>query len=127
MKQRLNNEERQESELLVFVNAKDFASYILLISGKYPVKYRYSLLNPLINNSLEIIELLYEANGLEMKDIRRLELTRKAKVKLKTIDFLSSLAKDATCFTIHQHDVILEKIGVCSKYLSGYYNSTKKV
>ena len=46
MKQRLNNEERQESELLVFVKTKDLASYILLISGKSPVKYRYSLLNP---------------------------------------------------------------------------------
>ncbi|MDY4182982.1 MAG: four helix bundle protein [Candidatus Onthovivens sp.] len=127
MKQRLNeNDERKESELLVFIKAKDLSAYILLISGKSPVKYRYSLLNPLINNSLEIIELLYEANELELKDIRRLELIRKARAILKTIDFLSSIAKDASCFTTHQHDVILEKIGVCSKYLQGYYNSCKK-
>ena len=125
MKQRLNeNDERKESELLVFIKAKDLSAYILLISGKSPVKYRYSLLNPLINNSLEIIELLYEANELELKDIRRLELIRKARAILKTIDFLSSIAKDASCFTTHH--VILEKIGVCSKYLQGYYNSCKK-
>lgn len=127
MKQRLNkNGDRKESELLVFIKAKDLSSYILLISGKSPVKYRYSLLNPLINSSLEIIELLYEANELSIKDIRRYELIRKAITKLKTIDFLSSIAKDVSCFTIHQHDVILEKIGVCSKYLQGYYNSCKK-
>ena len=95
MKQRLNeNDERKESELLVFIKAKDLSAYILLISGKSPVKYRYSLLNPLINSSLEIIELLYEANELELKDIRRLELIRKARAILKTIDFLSSIAKD---------------------------------
>lgn len=73
------------------------------------VKYRYPLLNPLINNSLEIIVVLYEANELEFKDIARLELIRKAKAKLKIIDFLSSIAKEALCFTTHQHDVILEK------------------
>ena len=127
MKQRLNvSDDRKESELLVFIKAKDLSSYILLISGKSPVKYRYSLLNPLINESLEIIQLLYEANELDIKDKRRLELIRRAKAKLKTIDFLASIAKDASCFTIHQHDVILEKIGVCSKYLQGYYNSCKK-
>ena len=54
MKQRINeNDDRKESELLVFVKAKDLSAYILLISGKSPVKYRYSLLNPLINSSLE--------------------------------------------------------------------------
>ena len=127
MRQRINtNGEREESELLVFIKVKDLAEYILLISGKSPVKYRYSLLNPLINNSLDTIQLLYEANELDIKDKNRLELIRKAKSKLKIIDFLTSIAKNASCFTDHQHDVILEKIGVCSKYLQGYYNSCKK-
>ena len=104
MKQRLNeNDERKESELLVFIKAKDLSAYILLISGKSPVKYRYSLLNPLINNSLEIIELLYEANELELKDIRRLELIRKARAILKTIDFLSSIAKDSVLIVLSRN------------------------
>ena len=127
MKQRMKEvNEKIESELLVFIKVKDLSAYILIISGKSPVKYRYSLLNPLINGSLDMIGLLYEANELDMKDVLRLELIRKARAKLKTIDFLASIAKDASCFTIHQHDVILEKIGVCSKYLQGYYNSCKK-
>ncbi len=100
MKQRLNeNGERKESALLVFIKAKDSSVYILLISGKSSVKYRCSLLNPLINNSLEIIELLCEANELELKDNRRLELIRKAKTKLKIIDPLYSIAKDVSFFT----------------------------
>ena len=97
-----------------------------MISGKSPVKYRYSLLNPLINNSLDIIQLLYEANELDIRSPFRLALIRKAKVKLKIIGFLTTIAKDAPCFTTHQHDIILEKIGICSKYLQGYSNSCKK-
>ncbi len=126
MEQQLVNNERKESELLVFIKAKNLSSYILLISGKSPVKYRYSLLNPLINSSLDIIQLLYEANELEMKDNRRLELIRQAKAKLKIIDFISSVAKDASCFTSHQYETIIARIGDCSKYLLGYYNSCKK-
>lgn len=118
--------DRKESELLVFIKAKDLSTYILLISGKSPVKYRYSLLNPLINNSLDIIQLLYEANELDIRSPFRLALIRKAKVKLKTIGFLTSIAKDTSCFRYHQHDIILEKIGVCFKDLQGYYNSCKK-
>lgn len=127
MKQNQNEAgEIKESELLVFIKVKDLSAYILLMCDKSPVKYRCSLLNPLINNSLEIIELLYEANELELKDNRRLELIRKVKAKLKIIDLFSSVVEDASCFIIHQHDVFLEKIGVCLKHLQGYYNSCKK-
>lgn len=66
------------------------------------------------------------ANELDIKDNRRLELISEVKAKLKIIDFLIFIAQDASCFTTHQHDVILEKVGVCSKYLQGNYNSYKK-
>ena len=128
MKQRLVEfKDRKESELLVFIKAKDLLAYILLISGKSPVKYRYSLLNSLINNSLDIIQLLYEANELNIRNYIRLELIRKAKAKFKTIYFLTFIFKDDSYFTTHQHDIILEKVGVCSNYSQSYYNSCKKV
>ncbi len=127
MKQRLNeSNERKETELLVFIKAKDLCAYILKASAKSPVRYRYSILNQLINESLAVIQLLYEANELEMKDKVRLSLIVKAKTKLKTVDFLSALAYETVCFTKHQYEVILEKIGVCSKYLAGYKNACKK-
>ncbi len=127
MKQRLNeSNERKETELLVFMKAKDLSAYILRASAKSPVKYRYSILNSLIHESLAIIQLLYEANDLDIKDRNRLMLINQANAKLKLIDFLSSLSTDVLCFTKHQHEVILEKIGVCSKYLAGYKNVCKK-
>ena len=82
MKLRLNESgDEKESELLVFIKVKDLSAYILLISGKSQVKYWYSPLNPLINNSLDIIQLLYEANELDIRNPVRLELIRKAKAK----------------------------------------------
>lgn len=127
MKQRLKEKEpRKESELLVFVKVKELSSYIIKASAKAPVRCRYSLLNPLINESLAIIELLYEANSLPLADETRISLIRKALAKLKLIDFLTSLAREVSCFTIHQEETILLSIGVCSKYLEGYLNASKK-
>ena len=127
MKQSLNESmERKETELLVFVKAKDLCAYILRISARSPAKYRFSLLNPLIGDSLDVIRDLYMANDLDVRDGRRLSLISEAKAKLKTVDFLSSLAAEAACFTKRQYEVILEKAGACSKYLQGYMNACKK-
>ncbi len=119
-------EERKDNELVVFIKAKSILSYILLVSSKSPVKYRYSLLNTLINESLDMIHLLYEANELDPKDKIRAEKIRSAMARLKTIDFVSSVARDAGCFTQKQYDILLGKIGDCSKFLLGYYNHAKK-
>ena len=82
--------EGNETELLVFIKVKDLCSYILFISGKSPAKYRFSLLNPLISGSLELLELLYQANDLTPTDINRLQFIGKAKTRLKTIIFDAS-------------------------------------
>lgn len=112
--------------MLVFIKAKDLCAYILRVSARSPAKYRFSLLNPLIVDSLDVIRDLYMANDLDVHDGRRLSLISEAGAKLKTVGFLSSLAAEAACFTRHQHEVILEKVGVCSKYLQGYMNACRK-
>ena len=118
--------ERKETELLVFVKVKALAKYILEVCGKAAVKYRYSLLNPLITDTLDILRLLFEANEISLKDPHRLELIRQAKAKIKCVDYISSLAVSAECFTKKQGEVISRLIGDCSKYLLGYYNSASK-
>ena len=119
-------EERRENEMLVFVKVKDLDGYILKASATSPVKYRYSILNTLIQDSLDILSLLYDANELDVKDRERAVLIGKARTKLKLVDFLSTLAYEAGCFTEKQHDVIMLKIGDCSKYLLGFYNHARK-
>ncbi len=126
MKQTLKEKEpRKETELLVFVKAKKLAEYVIDISGKAPVKYRYSVLNPLISDCLDMVRCLYEANELPVDDVDRAKLIRKAIAKLKCIDFISSLATTNGCFTPHQGEVITRYSGDCSKYLLGYYNLSK--
>ena len=116
---------RKESELMVFVKLKDLVKYILEACSKSPVKFRYSITNNLINTSLAIIENLYIANDMDIRDKARLEKIRCSIAKLKIVDFLTSLACEVSCFSQKQYDVILSKIGVCSKYLYGYYNHAK--
>ncbi len=128
MEQRLLKvkEERKETELLVFVKAKTLTKYILDACSKAPVKFRYALLNPLINECLDMIHLLYEANELDVTSQERARLIRKAIARLKGIDYLSTIASDSECFTSHQGEVITRYSGDCSKYLLGYYSLSKK-
>ncbi len=117
--------QRKETELLVFVKAKRLTEYIMQISVKAPVKFRYSVLNPLIRECIYMIHFLYEANELKVDDPERAKLIRKAMSRLKCIDFISSLAMASLCFTSHQDEVITRYCADCSKYLLGYYALSK--
>lgn len=117
--------QRKETELLVFVKAKKLTEYVMQISAKAPVKFRYSVLNPLIKECIDMIHLLYEANELKVDDPERAKLIRKAMARLKCIDYISSLATTSLCFTSHQSEVVTRYCGDCSKYLLGYYGLSK--
>lgn len=121
MRQRLGDEgKKKESELLVFQKAKKLATYLMGASSKAPVKYRYSVLNPLISDSLDIVRLLYEANAIKRGEEERRALIRKAIAKARCVDFLSTLMGDAKGFTAHQAETISLYCGECLKYLLGY-------
>ena len=78
------------------MKVKDLSAYILLVSGKSPVKCRYSILNPLISACLAIIELLYGANDMDFGQ-GRTELIRQAKAKLKTMGFSCFPSNESAC------------------------------
>ena len=121
MKQRVGDDgQRKESELLVFQKAKKLATYVMGASSKAPVKFRYSVLNPLISDSLDIVRLLYEANAIKKGEERRCLLVREAIAKARCVDFLSTLMIEAKGFTEHQGEVISLYCGECLKYLLGY-------
>ncbi len=121
MKQRIGDEgKRKESELLVFQKAKKLAIYVMGASSKAPVKFRYSVLNPLISDSLDIVRLLYEANAIKKGEAERSSLIRKAIAKARCVDFLSALMVEAKGFTEHQGETICCYSGECLKYLLGY-------
>ncbi len=116
---------RSESELYVFMKAKALAEYIMRVSAGAPVKFRYSVLTPLIQRSQDAICLLYEANEILGSDPQRGELIRKAIAEVKCVAFIASFASMRGCFSAHQGEVIARYSGECLKYMQGYLKTCK--
>ena len=64
---------REESELLVIVKAKDLGNYIFTVTDKSPKKFRFSLISRLQNLALSMIENLYRANMVFIKDSKAVD------------------------------------------------------
>ena len=61
-------------ELLVIIKAKELAKHTLILTSnanRYPKKYRFSLVDKMQNKSLEIYEVLYEANRTDLNAYKR--------------------------------------------------------
>ncbi len=72
-----------ENELKVIQKAKELAKHTLKVTSnanRYPKKYRFSLVDKMQNKSLEIYEMLFEANRTDIKNYKRdrLEMQTKA-------------------------------------------------
>lgn len=72
-----------DSELRVILKAKELATHTLRLTSnanRYPKKYRFSLVDKMQNKSMEIYEMLLEANRTDIRDYKRdrLELQTKA-------------------------------------------------
>mgnify|MGYP000009477456 FL=1 len=72
-----------DEDLLVIEKAKELAKHTLKVTSnanRYPKKFRFSLVDKMQNKSLEIYEMLFEANRTDIKYYKRdrLELQTKA-------------------------------------------------
>lgn len=72
-----------ENDLKVILKAKELAAHTLRVtsnSNRYPKKFRFSLVDKMQNKSMEIYEMLFEANRTDIKAYKRdrLELQTKA-------------------------------------------------
>lgn len=70
-------------DLKVIVKSKQLAKHTIIVTSnarRYPKKFRFSLVDKMQNKSLEIYELLFEANRTDLKDYKRerLEFQTKA-------------------------------------------------
>ena len=64
---------QKKSDLFVITKAKDLAKYILTVTEKSPVKFRFTLVVRLQNYILDVLEHLYLANNLPLGDERKKE------------------------------------------------------
>lgn len=125
MAEKKEEKPRKETELYVFLKAKALAEYIMRVSAGAPVKFRYSVLTPLIQKSQDVICLLYEANETPDTDPERRSLIRKAIAEVKCVAFIASFASMRGCFSAHQGEVIARYSGECLKYMQGYLKTCK--
>ena len=75
--------------------------YILTIIKNTDVKYRFTFVNKMHNLCMEIIENLYSANFTKLGSEKRNEYQVNAQSKLHYLDFVSEMAKNVNCITMH--------------------------
>lgn len=113
----------KKSELQVITHTKKLLSYIFQVTDKAPIKFRYTFVSRMQNLIIDTIEFLYEANELDIKDDDRLKYMRKAKSKLKLLDYISESAKDYECIKMKQFNYITKEIYSIMSLLEGWINS----
>ena len=111
------------SELSVITKSKKLMEYILTITKKSDVKYRFTFVNKMHNLCMEIIENLYSANFTKLGSEKRNEYQVNAQAKLHYLDFVCEMAKNANCITVHQYSFIAKNILECINLLCGWMKS----
>lgn len=104
---------KQESELTVIVKAKDLANYIFTVTDKAPKKFRFTFISRMQNLSLSIVEKLYCANMVYVKDkqdsfhiSQRKQYQKDAYVDVKVLGYIALIAKEQGCILPRQHEQI---------------------
>ena len=119
-KKKTKTEVMKKDELIVFAKAKALASYVVRVSARAAVKYRYSLVTPLIYRSHEAISLLYEANVLELSDPKRKDLIRQAIGKVELVSYLGLFCAEVGALSKKRGENIALLAAECLKYCFGY-------
>lgn len=114
---------QKKSKLYVFTKAKDLAKYILTVTEKSPVKFRYSLTIRLHNYILDAIECIYFANKSDFGE-ERTALQKKARNLLSTLDYFSGIAYEQGCILLKQYEQISLQIAETIMYLDKWSKVT---
>lgn len=121
---------KADSELYVIVKAKDLVNYIFTITEKSPKKYRFTFISRLQNTALNIVEYIYRANMVFVKDgsdERRISVRKQyqkeAYVNLKVIDYMALMAREQGCILPKQYEQISMRAAEVTSLLIGWGKS----
>ena len=115
--------------MVVITEAKNLATYVIIVTEKSPKKYRHTFINKLHNYVLDIIENLYLANEIEVieNNIKYYELRKgyqtKALTKLKLLDYLAELSYEAKAILFKEHEQIAKRISECIRLINRWMKS----
>lgn len=124
---------KYKSELVVITKAKDLGSYIFTITDKSPKKFRFTLVSRMQNLSLDIIEELYRANTVfvkNSKDITHMEkrvyYQHKAYIDLKLLGYIALMSREQQCILPKQYEQISKQATEINQLLVSWVNSDRK-
>lgn len=115
------------NDLMVITVVKKLGAYIIAVTEKSPAKYRGVFVNRMQNLSLEILELLLQANFVRIDCLdnkkKREEYQKDAIVKLKMLGYISMVAENSTCILSRQFKQISIQIGESINLIAAWKKS----
>lgn len=121
----------QHSELSVITAAKNLSTYVFIVTNKSPKIFRFSLVSRLQNFSLNIIEKLYRANEVFVKNKapdtiqKRLNFQYSALTDIKLLSYMAFLAKEQGCILPKQFEQVSKLTFDCQNLLGAWIKRTK--
>lgn len=121
----------QHSELSVITAAKNLSTYVFIVTNKSPKIFRFSLVSRLQNFSLNIIEKLYRANEVFVKNKapdtiqKRLNFQYSALTDIKLLSYMAFLAKEQGCILPKQFEQVSKLTFDCQNLLGAWIKHTK--
>lgn len=125
--ERISKIPSNSNDLLVITVVKKLGAYIIAITEKSPVKFRGVFVNRMQNMSLEVLELLLQANFVridsEINKKKREEYQKDAIIKLKMLGYISMVAENAGCILNKQFKQISLQIGEAINLVAAWKKS----
>ena len=116
---------QKKNDLFVVTKTKDLAKYIITVTEKSPVKYRFTLVVRLQNYVLDALESLYLANASPLGEERRAHQER-AKTKLGMTDYFAGLAAEQKAILFKQYEEIAKLVAEAILYLGKWMASDER-
>lgn len=104
-------------ELNVIVKTKELCTYIFTVTASSPKKFRFTLVDRMLNISLSAISYIYQ---------ERVYYQRKAMTQLKLLGFLSHIACEQQCILPKQFEKISRMIYSSCNMLGGWINADSR-
>ncbi|MCL2588593.1 MAG: four helix bundle protein [Oscillospiraceae bacterium] len=124
--------EKQKSELVVVMKAKDLCRYVMTVTQKTPKQYRFTFTSRMQNLCLDIIEDIYLANetfvaGSEMRarQQQRLSYQHRALTKVKLLAYFAQLGLEQKAILPKQYEQIAKQSAECQFLLGGWIKSDR--
>ena len=120
------------SELTVITRAKDLCSYILNVTNKSPKCFRFTLVSRLQNLSLNIIEDIYRANEIFIRNKnpdsvqKRLDLQHSALTNIKILSYIALISCEQNCILPKQYERISKLSYECQLLIGAWIKGDKK-